>query len=78
MPYKETDEHRPNFLKPSPDIIDDITEWEIESILKQQTFGQWKKKQYLIRWKGYLPAHNSWVNEEDMYVDKLVQKFSKS
>jgi hypothetical protein len=25
-PYKETNEHRPNFLEPSPDIIDDTSE----------------------------------------------------
>jgi len=45
-PYKETDRHRPNFLEPPPDLIDGKEEWEIEKILRHQTY--WKKKQYLI------------------------------
>jgi hypothetical protein len=39
-PYQETPEHGPNFLEPPPDIIDDKPEWEVERILKQQTFSR--------------------------------------
>jgi hypothetical protein len=74
-PYRETPEHGPNFLDPPPDIIDDEPEWEVERILKQQTFGRWKKKQYLVRWKGYLPAHDSWVNKDDMHANDLLRDF---
>src|SRR6266851_906435 len=77
-PYKETDEHRPNFLEPPSNIIDNTPKWEVKTILKQRLFSQWKKKQYLVRWKGYSPAHNSWVSEDNMNADKLVQKFSQS
>ena len=38
-PYKETNEHGPNFLKPPPNIIDDTPKWEVETILKQWLFG---------------------------------------
>ncbi len=39
-PYKETNEHGPNFLKPPPDIINDTPKWEVETILKQRLFGR--------------------------------------
>ena len=37
--YKETPEHGPNFLEPPLDIIDDTSEWEVETILKHHSFG---------------------------------------
>jgi hypothetical protein len=74
-PYRETPEHGPNFLDLPPDIIDDEPEWKVERILKQRTFGRWKKKQFLVRWKGYSPAHDSWVNKDDMHADDLLQNF---
>jgi len=75
MPYKETDQHGPNFLEPPPDILEGEPEWEVEQILKERLFGQWKKKQYLVRWKGYLPAHDSWVNSEDLHTSDLLADF---
>ena len=32
-PYRETDQHGPNFLEPLPDIIEGEPEWEVERIL---------------------------------------------
>ncbi|SRR6266851_1436452 len=44
--------------------------------MKERTYRCWKKQQYLIRWKGYLLAHNSWVNQEDMHADDLLHNFA--
>ena len=38
-PYKETQQHGPNFLEPPPDIIEGEPEWEVEQILKSRCFG---------------------------------------
>jgi len=48
MPYKETNQHRPNFIKPPLDILEGKPEWEVEQILKERNYGRWKKKQYLV------------------------------
>ena len=74
-PYKETNQHRPNFLEPPPDILEGEPEWEVEQILKERLFGRWKKKQYLVHWKGYLPAHDSWVNSKDLHALELLVDF---
>jgi len=76
-PYHEMAEHGLNYLQPPPDIIDDAPEWEVKKIIKARTFGCWKKKQYLVRWKGYSPAHDSWVNSEDMHAKDLILDFEK-
>jgi len=75
--YKETDIHGPNFIEPPPDIIEGEPEWEVEQILKERTFGRWKKKQYLIRWKGCSPAHDSWVNIKDLNAPELLVEFEQ-
>jgi len=48
MPYKETDQHGPNFIKPPSDILEGELAWKVEKIFKERSFGHWKKKQYLV------------------------------
>ena len=48
---------------------------EVEQILDTRLFGRWKKWQYLIKWKGYAEAHNSWDPEENVNVPELVKEF---
>ena len=74
-PYKETDRHGPNFLEPPLDLINGKEEWEIEKILGHQTY--WKKKQYLIRWKGYMLAHDSWADESGLHAPELLADYKK-
>src|SRR5712672_522866 len=76
-PYKETVEHGKNFLEPPPNIIEGEEEWEVEQILDKWIFGRSKKLQFLVRWKGYSPAHDQWVNKEDMAADDLVRIFER-
>src|SRR5712672_1188065 len=75
--YKETVEHGENFLEPPPDIIEGEEEWEVEQVLGKRHFGRGKRLQYLVRWKGYSPAHDQWVNKEDMTADDLVRIFER-
>jgi hypothetical protein len=70
------EQHGPNFIEPPPDIIEGEPEWEVEQILKSQLFGQNKKLQYFVRWKGYSPSHNLWVNESDIFAPDLIKEFN--
>jgi hypothetical protein len=72
-PYNETNAHGPNFLELPPDLIEGELEWEVEMILGDRIHK--KKKQYLIRWKGYAPAHDSWEDESGIHAPKLVADY---
>src|SRR5712672_634197 len=76
-PYKETEEHGTNFLKPPPKLIEGEEEWEVKQILRKRHFGRGKKLQYLVRWKGYSPAHDQWVDKSDITTEELVTIYER-
>jgi Chromo (CHRromatin Organisation MOdifier) domain len=76
-PYKEMEEHGPNFPKPPPELIDEQEEYEVEQVLASRLYGRWKKLQYLICWKGYSHAHDSWMSADDVHTPDLVQAFHR-
>ena len=71
--YKETEEHRENFTETPPDLFNGKLEWEVEQILDMRTW--WSGKQYLICWKGYSSAHNSWELWENINAPLLMVEF---
>ena len=40
MPYMENEVHRPNYLRPPPDIKNNEEQWEVKAILKHKKRGQ--------------------------------------
>jgi len=73
LPYYETKEHGCNFPEPAPDLIEGQPEWEVEEILDSRRYR--RKLQYLIRWKGYSDAHNSWEPKEAVNAPVLLTAF---
>lgn len=57
-PFRENEIHGPNFLAPPPDLIDGHKEYEVEAILAHRRQGRGHK--FLIKWKGFASADNSW------------------
>ena len=51
------------------------TRYRNKQILDTRLFRRWKKHQYLIKWKGYAEAHNSWEPEENVNAPELVKEF---
>ena len=62
--YKETSEHGPNFLRPPPDLIDGEKEYEVEVVLGHR--GKHGCHTFLIRWKGYSAAEDTWEPERNL------------
>ncbi len=75
MPYKEIPIHGMNFPEPPPDLIKGESEWEIDQIVNTRCY--WNQTQFLIKWKGYSNAHNSWELEKNLNATELVEEYYK-
>ena len=65
-PYHETKAHGVNYLEPPPDVIEGEEEYKVEKILDSKRTGWNKKLHYLIWWKGYSNAHDTWEPESNV------------
>ena len=74
-PYQETSEHGTNFHELPPELIEGEEEYEVEQVLNSRRHGKTKKLQFLIRWKGYSAAHNSWESADGVHAPVLVEKY---
>ena len=73
-PYRETKEHGVNFMKPPPDIVDGEEEYEVEAIRDHCFHGRGRKLQYLVKWKGYPEADNTWEPLGQVFAPELIKK----
>jgi len=74
--YKETEIHGPNFPEPPPDIINQEEEYEIEAIKTHKVKN--KKLEYLVSWKGYSTADDSWLPEKMLkHAQTLLKAYKK-
>ena len=74
-PYKETTLNGQSYQEPTPDLINGQPEWEVESILKVRR--RRNQLQFLVHWKGFSEAHDSWELAKDVHADELVEEFYK-
>jgi hypothetical protein len=61
------------YQEPVPDLINGQPEWEVEEIL-----GARKRRhqlQYLVRWKGFSEAHDSWEPLMNINTEDLIKKY---
>jgi Chromo (CHRromatin Organisation MOdifier) domain len=76
-PYVETNAHGPNFMRPPPDLIDGEAEYEVEAIRSHRYFGKNKRLQYLLKWKGYPEADNTWELEDHLNAPDLLKQYNR-
>ncbi len=68
---------------PPPDLIDSEEHYEIEKVLDSREHkvrgkaGEpWRwTTDYFVKWKGYGPESNTWVREDDMDADELIDNY---
>jgi hypothetical protein len=57
-----------------PDLVDNEEEWEVEEILDFRRKA--KTDQFLVRWKGFSPADDSWEPRQNLTgCEELIQEF---
>ncbi len=74
-PYQETNLHGSNYSRPTPDLVDNEEEYKVEKILDSQQFSRGRKKQYLIKWKGYPDSDNEWVDKRNVHAPEVIREF---
>jgi Chromo (CHRromatin Organisation MOdifier) domain len=74
-PYKETEAHGSNYAQPPPELVEGKEEYEVEQVLNSRRTGRAKKLQYLLQWKGYSRAHDSWQDATEVHAPELVAEY---
>src|SRR5258708_7090847 len=76
-PYRETDAHGPNYSRPSPDLIKGEEEYEVEKVINHRHTGKARTLQYLIKWRGYPEADNTWEPADQVHAPQLVKAYHR-
>ena len=73
--YKETHESGTQFQCPPPELVGNEEEYKVEQIINHCHFGRCCQLQYLIRWKGYSAADDTWEPADQVHTNDLVKKY---
>ncbi len=76
-PYRETDAHGPNYSRPSPDLIEGEEEYEVERVINHRHAGRARTLQYLIKWKGYPEADNTWEPADQIHAPQIIKAYHR-
>ena len=73
--YHENEAHGPNYTRPPPELMAGEAEYEVENIVNHRFHGQTRVLQYLVHWKGYPDADDSWEPAEQVHAPVLVARY---
>ena len=77
-PYWVMEQKRTNYLRPPLELVDGEEEFEVENVLRHRYFGKRRNLQYLIKWKGYPTADNTWEPVEQVFAPTKVQAYHRA
>ena len=67
-PFRQSDRFaRDAYSEPPPLLIDGEEEYEIDRIVQERVSGRGRsrRREFLVRWKGYGPEEDTWLAETD-------------
>jgi len=76
-PYHEMSSYGTNYIRPPPVTEENDEEYKVEYIHDTRRHGRGHKLQYLVHWKGYPTADDSWVDHNDLNAPELLKEFYK-
>jgi len=76
-PYRETTTHGPNYTRPLPDLIAGEKEYKVENIVNHRFYGRQRALQYLVHWRGYPDADNSWEPADQVHAPVLMARYHR-
>ena len=69
--------HGTNYQHPPPEMVDDQEEYKVEQVINHWYYGCKKALQYLICWKGYSAADDTWEPADQVFTDALVKAYHR-
>ena len=76
--YRETRTHGPNYLRPPPELVEGVEEFEVEKVLDSRRRGRGCKLQYLVKWTGYPDSDNQWEDWDQLNMDEAIWEFKRA
>jgi RNase H-like domain found in reverse transcriptase/Reverse transcriptase (RNA-dependent DNA polymerase)/Integrase zinc binding domain/Chromo (CHRromatin Organisation MOdifier) domain/Retroviral aspartyl protease/Integrase core domain len=73
-PYRSDGRVQP---PPPPVLLNEDLAYHVERILthRERKYGKTLRKEYLIKWLGYGPEHNTWEPERNLHCADLIKEY---
>ena len=67
-----------NYQHPPAKLVQRLEEYKVEAVLDVCHYGRKKKRQYLVKWKGYPDSDNKWVDYKDMHTPEAIKEYEET
>ena len=67
-----------NYRRPPAELVQGVEKYEVKAVLDVRQYGRKKKRQYLVKWKGYPDSNNKWVDHTDMSAPEAIQEYEET
>jgi hypothetical protein len=58
-------------------MVDGEEEYEVQAVMGHRFFGKRHRLQYLVRWKGYSAADDTWEAADQVFAPQLLEAYHR-